>query len=251
MSDTRLVFCMRLALRPSAWVLALWWTLAGWAAAQTPPAAPTLHGDLVRQVQHWLDDQLVARNAMPTLRMTAEVGTLDARLKLASCQRMEPYLPHGTRLWGRLRVGVRCTQGVSPWNIFVPVTVHAFGPAWVIKGDVLPGQILLAGDALMAEVDWAEAASPIVASAPQWVGQTANRRLLTGQALRQDMLRATPAFAAGAVVRVVASGAGFQVVASGQAVTGGMVGQSVRVRMDNGQVVQGVVADPHTVQVWL
>ena len=32
--------------------------------------------------------------------MEVSVGTLDSRLRLAPCSRVEPYLPAGSRLWG-------------------------------------------------------------------------------------------------------------------------------------------------------
>lgn len=207
--------------------------------------------DLYAQTQHWLDQALAAQNAALPLRMEVQVGALDPRLKLAACQRAEPYLPPGTRLWGKTRVGVRCVQGAGRWNVFLPVTVKAFGPAWVIKGEVRPGETLTASHAMAAEVDWSEQQSPIIANQADWVGKTPTRLLRTGQALRQDMVKAAQVFQAGAQVRVVASGNGFEIASRGQAISAGVVGQTAQVRMDNGQVLSGVVADERTVRVLL
>ena len=87
--------------------------------------------------QHWLDDALAQAQAggLP-LRMEVSVGTLDSRLRLAPCARVEPYLPAGARLWGRTRLGLRCVDGPTRWNVFLPITVKAFGPAWVLAGNV-------------------------------------------------------------------------------------------------------------------
>jgi flagellar basal body P-ring formation protein FlgA len=73
--------------------------------------------------------------------------------------------------------------------------------------------------------------------------------LLPGQALRQSMVKPPQAFAAGTQVRVVAQGPGFQVTADGQALGAGVVGQLVRVRMENGRIMNGTVLDRNTVQV--
>ncbi len=232
----------------SAWVLLLAGWLAATAAAQTPAGAPP---DLLATAQQWLDQTLTPGNTPSPLRMEVRLGTLDPRLKLAPCQRVEPYLPPGTRLWGATRLGLRCVQGTSRWNAFLPVTVRAWGPAWAVKGTVAPGQVLTDADALAVEVDWAQSASPIVANQADWVGKTPTRTLSTGQALRQDMIRAAQVFAAGAQVRVSASGTGFEVVGRGQAISAGVVGQIARVRMDNGQILSGVVADDRTVRVLL
>lgn len=207
--------------------------------------------DLYTQAQRWLDEALAVQGTRLPLRMEVAVGQLDPRLKLAPCQRTQPYLPAGTRLWGKTRLGVRCLEGASRWNVFLPVTIKAFGPAWVIKGQVSPGAPLVAADAMEVEVDWAESSSPIVANPSDWVGKTPTRLLSTGQALRQDMVRASQVFQAGAQVRVLASGVGFQIAGRAQAISAGVVGQSARVRMDNGQILHGVVADDRTVRVVL
>jgi flagella basal body P-ring formation protein FlgA len=153
------------------------------------------------------------------------------------------------RLWGKTRLGLRCLAGSAKWNVFLPVTVKAYGTAWVVKGNVAPGAVLTEADAIESEVDWAEEASPIVASPSQWVGQVAVRALTTGQALRQGLLRPAQVFQAGTQVRVLAQGAGFQITSDGQALSAGVVGQPARVRMDNGRVMVGVVLDGRTVRL--
>lgn len=206
------------------------------AQAQTASAEP----DYLGSTRRWLDQAVaeVQSAAAAPLRMEVHVGTLDSRLRLAPCARVEPYLPAGTRLWGRSRLGLRCVDGVSRWNVFLPITIKAVGQAWVLRRDVQPGAVLGADDVMEAEVDWAEDPSPIVADPAQWVGQVAVRALGTGQALRQNMVRPAQVFQAGAQVRVVAQGAGFQITADGQAVSPGIVGQQARVRMDNGRVIR-------------
>src|SRR5688572_30171507 len=75
-------------------------------------------------------------------RVEVEVGRLDARLRLAPCQRIEPYLPANSRLWGRTRIGLRCAQGASPWNVFLPITVKVFGRALVAAAPLPVGTTL-------------------------------------------------------------------------------------------------------------
>lgn len=217
------------------------------AQSATDPAA-----DLGPLTQRWLDDAL-SRNpssALP-LRMEVSVGSLDSRLRLAPCARVEPYLPVGARLWGRTRLGLRCVEGATAWNVFLPVTIKAFGPAWVLTNNVAPGAVLTANDATEAEVDWAADSSPVMANPDLWVGQTAARQLVAGQAVRQAMVRAPLLFKAGAQVKVVAQGPGYAVSSAGQALTAGSVGQTVRVRMENGRIVSGTVNDSGTVDVTL
>ena len=208
--------------------------------------------NLEQMTQQWLDEAL-ARNmpAQSPLRMEVSVGALDERLRLAPCTRVEPYLPTGARLWGRTRLGLRCQEGAVRWNVFLPVTVKAYGPAWVLTGDVTMGTVLSAADATEAEVDWAAENTSILAEPSLWVGLVASRHLKAGQALRQSMLRAPQIFQAGALVRVVAQGQGYAVSAAGQAMSAGVAGQTVRIRMDNGKIVSGIVNDDGTISVQL
>ena len=64
-----------------------------------------------------------AGNGLP-LRMQVKLGQLDSRLRLAACAKVEPYLPAGSRLWGRsrhrlaawstLRAGAETGNGRAP-----------------------------------------------------------------------------------------------------------------------------------------
>lgn len=220
--------------------------------AQTAASPDPSAADFQSQTQQWLDGTLAkAADLEPGLRMEVSVGALDTRLRLAACSQVEPYLPAGTRLWGAARIGLRCVQGVSRWNVFLPVTVRAFGPAWVLKSSVPAGAALKLQDAQQAEVDWAQENASILADPSQWVGQVAARPLMAGQALRQSMVRPVAVFQAGTQVRVLAQGSGFSITTDGQAMTAGVVGQPARVRMDNGRILSGLVLDGRTVKIEL
>lgn len=231
----------------TGWLAALWVLAAGGALAQ----GAADESDLLRTARHWVDTAVAGSRAVsPTpLRLEISVGALDSRLRLAACNRVEPYLPPGSRLWGRTRVGLRCLEGPVRWNVFLPVTVKAYGPAWVLRQDVASGTVLGEGAAVQAEVDWAEDASPVLASPQQWQGQVTMRALGTGQVLRQNVVRPAQLFQAGAQVRVVAQGSGFQITADGQALGAGVLGQVVKVRMDGGRIMSGVVLDANTVKL--
>lgn len=205
---------------------------------------PAWAEDLSELSSQWLQGALVDAQSQQTmpLRMEVQVGKLDPRLNLAPCLRVEPYLPSGSKLWGRTRIGLRCVEGAKPWNVFMPVTIKAMGPAWVLVNNVNMGDVLSAEHAMQAEVDWAESPHAVIALPDDWVGQTAARNLTAGMALRQTMVKAPEIFKPGAAVKVLVQGGGFVVTSSGKALESGVVGQNVRVRMDNGRTVIGSVS---------
>ena len=212
-------------------LVAAWACLAGGVQAQS-----------IEQVgRDWLNQAIGQGKQDMPLRLEVEIGRLDPRLNLTPCARMEPYLPNGSKLWGRTRIGIRCLEGQRLWNIFMPVTVKAWGPAWVLSNNVSMGDTLSLQDAMQSEVDWAAETAAVIALPEDWVGQTAARPIMSGQALRQGMVRPAMLFKSGAPVKVIVSGAGFQVTSSGQAMGDAGIGQAVRVRMDNGRMVSGTV----------
>ena len=220
------------------------------AQATTAPA----EGGLEQMAHDYLQPalaQAIGSEAGVALRPEVVMGRLDSRLRLAPCAAIEPYLPPGTRLWGRSRIGLRCVDGTTRWNVFLPVTVKAWGPAWVLTRSVTAGTPLTQEDAEMAEIDWAEQKASVLANPALWVGQEAAYTLLPGQALRQHMVRPAQAFAAGSQVRVTQSGTGFQIAVTGQALTAGQIGQTTRVRLASGRVVTGLVRDGQTVELAL
>jgi flagella basal body P-ring formation protein FlgA len=225
-------------------VCALWSFGVAW--AQTP-----VDPDYESQALQWLTDAVQANQSASAenLRMEVSVGSIDRRLKLAPCGNVEAYLPPGARYWGRTRVGLRCIDGMARWNISIPATVKAMGDAWVLKSHVAPGSIVTEADVVEASVDWAENFQPVLRDRTTWVGQTATRQLTTGQTLRQGMVKPAQVFQAGTQVRVVAQGAGFQVSSDAQALSAGVVGQSARVKMDNGRVASGTVLNARTVRI--
>src|SRR5437016_5595356 len=104
-------------------------------------AAETLDSGLEQQVRQLALDGTRHAPAGVT-RVDVQVGQLDPRLRLAPCQKVEPYLSPGTRLWGRARIGLRCTQGPSAWNVFLPVTVRIYGRALVAAAPLSAGSVI-------------------------------------------------------------------------------------------------------------
>jgi flagella basal body P-ring formation protein FlgA len=172
-------------------------------------------------------------------RVEVVVGQLDPRLHLAPCLKVEPYLPNGTRLWGRGRIGLRCSQGTSHWNVFLPITVKAWGRALVATAGIASGSVLRAGDMVEAEVDLAEEMTPALADPDQAIGRTVAQSLKPGQSLRQGHLKPRIWFSAGETIKVVATGAGFSLEGEAQALSNGIEGQPARVRTESGKVLTG------------
>jgi flagella basal body P-ring formation protein FlgA len=219
-------------------------------AQSTAPAEPPsgLDTGLEQQVRQ-LALTGTATHTPGAPRVDVSIGQLDPRLRLAPCQHVEPYVPDGMRLWGKSRIGLRCTQGPSKWNVYLPITVRVFGTALVATSGIAAGTVLSAADLTQAEVDLAEDSSVPLANADQAVGRTLARGLKPGQSLRQSHLKARQWFAAGETVTVLAQGDGFSVAGEAQALNPGIEGQLVRLRTESGRVLTGMPVGERRVEM--
>jgi flagellar basal body P-ring formation protein FlgA len=227
----------------TTWLLA---TSPVWAQTNTPSpnAGAAANNALAQIAQQWIDQAMTTGGSLSQAALRPEViiGQLDPRLQLAPCARIEPYLPPNTQLWGRTRIGLKCTEGSVLWHVFLPVTVKAWGPAWVVQQSIQPGTVLsLEHVKQVSDIDWAESRSPILASAQQWLGMQTTFALSPGQALRQNAVKAPQLFQAGSPVRVSTIGGGFEISTEGQALGSGQLGQHVQVKLQNGKIITGAV----------
>jgi flagellar basal body P-ring formation protein FlgA len=228
------------ALLPRAGLAAPPLAPAGPPPASTPDASAVAAASVQQFVHQHLLPELAAarqRHGPAEPRVEVEVGTLPPRLHLAPCQRVEPHLPAGSRLWGSTRVGLRCVEGAVRWNVYVPLVVKVWAPALVAHTTLPAGHAIAATDLSLAVVDLAAESSPALAGMDDALGRVLARPLTPGTTLRANQLRAREHFAAGSSVRLSAVGPGYSVQSQGTALTAGEEGRLARVRMEGGRIV--------------
>jgi len=172
-------------------------------------------------------------------RVEIVVGQLDARLQLAPCARIEPFLPSGTRVWGRFNVGMRCREGAN-WSVFLPVTVKVHGAALTAKKSLMAGAIPADNDLEAVEAELSREPGTPVMDLSQIEGRVLSRAVFSGQILRLEYFRAAWAVSQGDQVKLLANGPGFSISADGEALAHAAAGQTVRVKTETGRVVSGI-----------
>lgn len=242
--------------RPARWRTALLGAaLAGAGAGNAAPGAvgaepAALTAPVLAQALA-VATQAARALAPPGARVEAEAGALDPRLRLAPCARVSAYPAPGAPAWGRTRVGLRCLQGSTAWNVFLPVTVQVWAPA-AVAAVALPAGASLGPQALQtAEVDWAAAPTAPAATAALVEGRVLARPVAAGQAVRAADLQPRQWFALGDTVQVQLAGAGFAITTEGQAITAGLEGQQARVRTAQGRTLVGRAVGDRRLEVRL
>ena len=228
------------------WMLALAGAVR--AAAPSPPSAPAVdagHVEAIRSLAAGAAGQLAQGQA----RVEVKVGDLDPRWRLATCTRVEPFLPAGHRPWGRTRVGLRCLEGSQRWSVTLPVLVSVHVPG-VVASQTLPAGVTLSAAHLRSqELDWGLHGPATLLHPDDLVGRVLQRPVGEGAPLSRGDLRPRQWFAAGDHVRLVARGEGFRVESEGVAVTAGIEGQTARARAASGRILVGRPLGPGQLEV--
>ncbi|MDE1181237.1 flagellar basal body P-ring formation chaperone FlgA [Paraburkholderia sp.] len=167
---------------------------------------------------------------------------------LAACDALQPFMPTGARLWGRITVGVRCV-GARPWTLYLQARVSINATYYLSARQMAPGETLSVADLVARDGDLTGLPQAIVTDPSQVIGSVTLMRVPAGVPLRQDMMRSASAVIIGQTVKVVAAGQGFSISSEGSAMNNAAPGQQVRVKTTAGQIVTGIVKDGGTVEL--
>ena len=195
-----------------------------------------------------LDDYLRIQTQGLPGQVSYRVTPLDPRTQLSPCSAFEPFLPSGSKLWGKSTVGVRCL-GPSTWTVYIQVHVKISGNYLVSARAMPAGYSVSADDIVVRSGDLSTLPANALTDRTQAIGKTVKIGMAAGQALRSDQLIAPWAVQQGQTVKTVANGAGFSVSSEGVALGNAVAGQSVQVRTPSGQTVSGVARAGSIVEV--
>lgn len=181
-------------------------------------------------------------------KVSYSINQLDPRTQLAPCNAFEPFVPAGSKLWGKTTIGVRCL-GPSTWTIYVQAQISVSGNYLVSARTIPAGYILGATDVVTRSGDLSTLPSSVLTDQAQAVGKTAKGGFAAGQPLRSDQLIAPWAVQQGQNVRTISNGPGFSVSSEGKALNNAVEGQVVQVRTNSGQTLSGIARTGGVVEV--
>ena len=164
------------------------------------------------------------------------------------CDQWEIDLPPRPRLLGALRVPVRCPSNPR-LNQTATLSVSLMVPVLVAARDLAPGHVLQAGDWKWQTLDLAKLPAEVIESEQSAQNKEIVRNISSGRPLQLNDLRAITVIKTGDQVKLNIMGQGFSIDASAVALTQAAVGDTVRVRLPEGRVLQGVAVSAGVVEV--
>lgn len=220
---------------PPAMALAMMLAMAAFATAARSAAPAPLSGSTRPVIEQFLLNQ--------TAGLPGKVSiTIDTPLSgaLPPCEALEPFLPSGVRLWGRVSVGVRCAAG-QPWTRYVQAYIAVVGNYYVTARQINAGEALTPADTAAREGDLATLPASIIVDPAQLNGVTVLNRIALGAPIRREFLRAVSIVQQGQNIKLVTQGPGFVVSTEGKAMSNAAVGAVIQVKTQSGQLISGVV----------
>ncbi|MCE8034554.1 flagellar basal body P-ring formation chaperone FlgA [Halomonas sp. MCCC 1A11057] len=206
--------------------------LAGWlaipaASAEDAELLQVVHGFLHEEART-LGDELIIELRPPSARLPA-------------CESPEPFLTRpGEVPLGRVSVGVRCGSDGRQVR-YLQAEVGVMGDYPVLAAPLAAGETVRRDHLASRSGNLAELPNRTLLDPDEIVGQVATRALPPGQPLQAHQFRSLPLVERNQRVVVEARGAAFRISREGQALEPGGLGDRVRVRFDNREVVTAEV----------
>jgi len=181
--------------------------------------------------------------------LRVEVEFLDPNINVPACLggTIEISTNPGARIWGKTTLQLRCAK--AAWMINVPLNIHVFGD-YVVASRYLPfGQKLDPSDMRVIEGDLSLIPDDVLRTPKIASERVLGKSLQMGTPIGLNDLKETSVIKAGDPVMLILRGKDFEVSGEGTAQSAGMVGDMVRVRLADGQVLQGKVLRPSVVMI--
>lgn len=179
-----------------------------------------------------------------------QLGRLDPRLRLRPCNKpLEAYLPQGARLYGKLSVGIRCSDE-TPWNIYLSANVLVYKDVLTANRPISRGDTVTRQDMQPVRLEISKLNTGYYVDAKNLEGMIARRTIPAGRAFTPNALRAPLLVQRGEEVTLLAGNGHFNVRVKGKALQDAAKGDVVAVRNTRSKrVVEGIAIEPGLVQV--
>lgn len=208
---------------------------------------PQAHADGAAAIEAAVRDYVLSHPSLAGVQV--ELNFRPARGASRECQGPLVVSSASRRLVGRVNLQVRCAS--PAWGFSQPVRIEVPGDFWVASAYLPAGTVLSSRDLRKARGDLAMQPEDVVRSDSRAIGRTLLRSVSEGEPIGLNTLRENAVVKVGERIRISIAGSGFSVSGEATALSGGAVGESVRLKLPDGQQASGVVVKPGHVEVRL
>ncbi len=183
-------------------------------------------------------------------RQEIQIKQLDPRLQLPLCDEdLTTSLESPAQPVGRVTVRVSC-EGATPWTIFVPAQVKLYRNVVIAIRPLKRATVLSQADVALVERDVGLLTQGYMTDLDQVLGTKLTRGVMTDQVLAPVTIEQAEAIRKSDQVVISAKKGGINVRMPGEALSGGVIGEQIRVRnLSSQRVIRARVVGPGEVEV--
>ncbi|UWS30716.1 flagellar basal body P-ring formation chaperone FlgA [Erwinia pyrifoliae] len=191
-------------------------------------------GDLPAQLSQFFKSRY-EQNGTSADKLKVVVKT--AKDMWPACDNPQFSLPANSRMWGYISVAANCEHN----RRYIQVQLQVTGSYLIATRQLSQGEVISASDVRIEHGRLDTLPARTLLRADDATGAIALRAITAGQPVTMMMMRQPWRVKAGQTVTVYASGEGFTINSEGKAMNNAAAMQSVRVRMNSGQIVNGKI----------
>lgn len=182
-------------------------------------------------------------------RIDINVGNLDSRLRLSSCEHPIAFtIQDASGLGGNISVKAQCSSGQS-WSVHVPAQVTIYREIPTALRDIARGELINQGHIGTSLVNISSIRQAFLPEEGAIIGKEAKRNISMGEPFKTALLDAPTAVRRGEMVTLESLAGTIKVSSSGTALADGRIGQTIRVRNNSSErIISGVVMSQGLVQ---
>jgi len=178
-----------------------------------------------------------------------KVNSVDRRLKLAQCEKLELNLASGSRLLGKVSVRVVCNKPKS-WSFYVTSHISLFEEIYIANNSLSRDHIIQAGDVYKSRKDLSKLAFGYITEPGELIGKQMKRHIQAGRILTPSQLRNPVVIKRGELISLQSVNRGFAISMKGTAMTDGAVGDRIRVKnYSSKRIVEGTIIQAGVVSI--
>lgn len=217
--------------------------------AQSVEASQYIDHEKIRvAVKEYLIDKTKAVNYGDT---QIEVGQIDNRLKLSTCDTKLDVQLGNSRLPGNISVSVGCSSN-KPWKIYIQATVKAYQDIYIAKRSITRNAPIKSSDLILERRDITSLSGNYMTDFGNIDGHLAKRAIRKHETIKPFHLIKSKLIKRGEQVTIIAETAGISVRMQGKAMNDAAIGDNVKVKNNNSKrIVEGIATQRGIVKISL
>lgn len=142
------------------------------------------------------------------------------------------------KLWGNLTITAKCENMTKYLQVYVAVKGnYVVANQSISAGTVITEQLIKTQSGQLDKLP-----STIILNKSEVINHIALRNINNGEPIKNSMLQKNWYIKAGQTVKVIIDGEGYSVTSNGKALTNGALGESINIKLNNGNIIEGVVS---------